>query len=258
MAAQNKNWSRQEHILAFNLYCRILFGRIHTHNPEIIELAKVLGRTPGSVSLKLSNFARLDPELQARNIKGMSHGAKGEAEVWQEFENDPEKLAYESERLRAEFTGRKLEEIAEIDERELPKEGLERERMVRTRVNQHFFRTAVLSAYDNKCCVTGLAVPELLVASHIIPWATDAKLRMNPRNGLCLNALHDRAFDRGLMFVAQDMTIHFREKLIRSEKKSPGLDWLLSYEGKPICMPRKFKPDLILLVKHASYRQTAG
>src|SRR5438067_11978733 len=111
---------------------------------------------------------------------------------WRDFEDNPAALAFESERLLAQFTGRKLEEIAEIDERELPKEGLERERMVRVRVNQHFFRAAVLSAYDYKCCVTGLAVPELLVASHIVPWAADPKQRMNPRNGLCLNALHDR------------------------------------------------------------------
>jgi len=120
------------------------------------------------------------------------------------------------------------------------------------RVNQHFFRAAVLSAYDYKCCVTGLAVPELLVASHIVPWATDPKQRMNPRNGLCLNALHDRAFDRSLMFIGGDMTVRFREKLLRSEKRNPGLDWLLGYEGKPICMPRKFKPDEALLLLHRS------
>lgn len=247
---QHRDWSREEHILAFNLYCKIPFGRQHHRAPEVIELAKFLQRTPSSVAMKLNNMARLDPELKARGIKGLSRGAKGEEEVWNEFEANPESLAFESERLLAQFTGRKLEEIAEIDERELPKEGLERERMVRVRVNQHFFRAAVLSAYDNKCCVTGLAVPELLVASHIVPWATDAKQRMNPRNGLCLNALHDRAFDRGLMFIDETMAVRFREKIIRCEKKSDGLDWLLSYEGKGICMPRKFKPDPALLIKH--------
>jgi putative restriction endonuclease len=248
---QHRDWTREEHILAFNLYCKLPFGQLDHRNPEIIALAKVLGRSPSSLALKLSNFARLDPELQARGIKGMSHGAKGEVEVWRDFECNPETLAFESERLLAQFTGRKLEEIAEIDERELPKEGLERERMVRVRVNQHFFRAAVLSAYDNKCCVTGLAIPELLVASHIVPWASDAKQRMNPRNGLCLNALHDRAFDRGLMFIDEAMSVRFREKIIRYEKKSPGLDWLLSYEGKGICMPRKFKPDKRLLAAQA-------
>ena len=250
MPAKYKDWTREEHILAFNLYCKIPFGRQHSRAPEIIELANVLHRSANSVAMKLNNFSQLDPELQARGIKGMSHGAKGEVEVWRDFEDNPETLAFESERLLAQFTGRTLEEIAEIDERELPKEGLERERMVRVRVNQHFFRAAVLSAYDNKCCVTGLAVPELLVASHIIPWASDPKQRMNPRNGLCLNALHDRAFDRGLMFIAEDMTVRFREKIIRCEKRSPGLDWLLSYEGKGICLPRKFRPEHNLLRMH--------
>jgi putative restriction endonuclease len=249
---KHKDWTREEHILAFNLYCKIPFGRRHSRAPEIIDLAKIIGRNPNSVAMKLNNFSRLDPELQARGIKGMTHGAKGEIEVWLQFDENPEALAFESERLLAQVTGRKLEEIAEIDERELPKEGLERERMVRVRVNQHFFRSTVLSAYDYKCCVTGLAVPELLVASHIIPWAIDPKLRMNPRNGLCLNALHDRAFDRGLMFIGEDLTVRFRQKIIRCEKKSPGLDWLLSYEGKSICLPRKFKPDATFLAAHRS------
>jgi putative restriction endonuclease len=242
-AERNSDWGRDEHILAFNLYCKIPFGRIHANNAQIIGLAKVLGRSANAVSLKLSNFARLDPELRARGIKGMRHGAKGEQEVWGQFEDDPEALAFESERLLAKLTGRRLEEVAEIDERELPKEGLERERMVRVRVNQHFFRAAVLSAYDFKCCVTGLAVPELLVASHIVPWASDHKQRMNPRNGLCLNALHDRAFDRGLMFIAEDMSVRFCDRLTTSKKKDPCLDWLLGYTRRRIAIPRKFGPD---------------
>jgi putative restriction endonuclease len=99
MARHNKDWTREEHILAFNLYCKIPFGSIHMHNPRIIELARILGRSVGSVSLKLSNFARLDPALQARGIRGMSHGAKGEEEIWHEFADRPETLAFESERL---------------------------------------------------------------------------------------------------------------------------------------------------------------
>ena len=133
-----ENWARDEHILAFNLYCKIPFGRQHSRAPEIIELAKLLGRSPGSVALKLNNFSRLDPELRARGIKGMAHGAQGEIEVWNDFESNPEALAFESERLLAQFTGRRLEDIAEIDERELPKEGLERERMVRVYLDAVF------------------------------------------------------------------------------------------------------------------------
>ncbi|HEV2330219.1 MAG TPA: HNH endonuclease [Verrucomicrobiae bacterium] len=249
MAAKQRDWTREEHILAFNLYCKIPFGRIHMGNPEVIQLAKIIGRSVGSVSYKLANFSRLDPELQARGIKGMPRGARGEEAVWREFENDPESLAYESERLLAKFTGRKLEEVAQIDERELPKEGIERERMVRVRVNQHFFRTAVLSAYDYKCCITGLAVPELLVASHIIPWARDAKQRMNPRNGLCLNALHDRAFDRGCMWINAELKVCFAPRFLKD--KSPTLEWLTSFNGQPLNSPRRFPPDLSLLRQHA-------
>src|SRR5205814_509586 len=125
-------------------------------------------------------------------------------------------------------------------------EGLERERMVRVRVNQHFFRAAVLAAYDYKCCVTGIAVPELLVASHIVPWAADAKERMNPRNGLCLNALHDRAFDRKLMLLDQELKVRFPAQL-KSRASRDGLEWLLGFEGQRIRLPRKFKPDTDLI-----------
>jgi len=252
MPNKYKAWSMEEHILAFNLYCKIPFGRQHSRAPEVIALAKLLGRSAGSVALKLNNFSRLDPELKARGIRGMAHGAKGEVQTWRAFEDSPEALAFESERLLAQFAGRKLEEMAEIDERDLPAEGLERDRVVRVRVNQYFFRATVLAAYDYTCCITGLAIPELLVASHIVPWARDAKQRMNPRNGLCLNALHDRAFDRGLMFIAGDMTVRFREELLRNQPRASGLDWLLGYEGKPVSMPRKFRPDPDLLARHAT------
>jgi len=92
-STRNANWSRDEHILAFNLYCQIPFGTIHMGNPRIIELAHILGRSVGSVSFKLSNFARLDPSLLERGIRGNEHGAKGEEEVWREFSEHPKALA---------------------------------------------------------------------------------------------------------------------------------------------------------------------
>jgi putative restriction endonuclease len=250
--ATHKDWSRDEHILAFNLYCKIPFGSIHMGNPRIIELARLLGRSIGAVSYKLANISRLDPELKARGIEGLKHGAKGEIEVWNEFYDDPEALAFESERLLANLTGKKLEHVAEIDETELPTEGREREQLVRVRVNQYFFRATVLAAYDYRCCITGLAVPELLVASHIIPWALNAKNRVNPRNGLCLNALHDRAFDRGLMTISSDSKVCFRES-VRNMPTSDGLAWLVSYHGRNVVPPQRFKPDPELLAQH---RQT--
>lgn len=249
MAATNKDWTREEHILAFNLYCKIPFGRQHSRTPEVIELAKLLGRTAGSVALKLNNFSRLDPELQARGIKGMSHGAKGEIEVWRVFEDDPAALAYESEKLLASLSHRTVEDVADIDEANLPTEGRERERLVRVRVNQHFFRKAALAAYDHRCCVSGLAIPDLLVASHIISWANDSRHRMNPRNGLCLNALHDRAFDRYLMFLDEKFRIRFT-KGMETKRSDARTDWLTSFEGKPIEAPKKFQPTAEFVAAH--------
>ncbi len=254
--SERRPWSRDEHILAFNLYCKIPFGAIHMRNPRVIELATLIGRSVGSVSYKLANFARLDPALRARGIRGLEHGAKGEIETWDEFYSDPESLAYESERLLAERTGEALELIAEISELELPREGLERESLVRLRVNQSFFRKAVLAAYDSKCCITGIAVTELLVASHIAPWAIDKKNRVNPSNGLCLNALHDRAFDRGFMTVSPEGVVIFASTLLNNQSQCEnGLSWLLSFHGQEIRMPSRFLPDQSLLTTHAEQLQ---
>lgn len=246
-----ERWNREEHILAFNLYCKIPFGTIHMGNPRIVELARLLRRSVGSVSFKLANFSRLDPALHARGIRGMPRGAKGEEEVWLEFAHDPEALAFESERLLALRLGKPVEEVAQVDARDLPPVGREREAMVRIRVNQSFFRSRVLCVYDHRCCVTGLSEPQLLVASHIVPWSEDAANRLNPRNGLCLNAFHDRAFDRGLMWVENDFIVRFSPHLHHAASKSDGaLTWLTQFEGQPLRLPRRFSPDRRLLARH--------
>jgi putative restriction endonuclease len=253
MAGQNKDWTREEHILAFNLYCKIPFGQIHMHNPRVIQLARLLKRSVGSVSLKLSNFARLDPALQARGIKGMQHGAKGEVGIWREFAEHPETLAFESERLLAARLGQPIEQVADVDTGDLPPAGREREATVRVRVNQSFFRSRILSAYNFRCCVTGLTVQPLLTASHIIPWAEDEKNRLNPRNGLCLNALHDRAFDRHLMWIEDDYVIRFSRKLTSALGPQPSAfaSWLTSFDGARLLLPKIFAPDTEFLKRHA-------
>jgi predicted restriction endonuclease len=135
----------------------------------------------------------------------------------------------------------------------LPPPGVEREALVKLRVNQAFFRQRVLSAYEFRCCVTGLQSRSLLVASHIVPWAEDAANRLNARNGLCLNALHDRAFDRGLMWIEPDFVIRLSPKLRETNDDSKQtVDWLFSFDGKKLLLPTNFQPDLKFLTKHAS------
>lgn len=244
-------WTREELIIAFNLYCKTPFGKIHIHNPEIISLAKILGRTPSAVSWKLANFASLDPSLKKRNIAGAPHGGKLDAEIWNEFNNDWEKLAFESEKLLAQKTGKRIEEVSEVDFLDdVPKAGRERDAVVKVRVNQNFFRKAVLAAYNFRCCITGLEIPELLNASHIVPWSKDDANRVNPRNGLCLNAIHDRAFDRGLLTVTPEFKVMVSKTIERGKENEAVQNFLLRYDGLEIDMPDRFFPDKKFLRYH--------
>jgi putative restriction endonuclease len=143
--------------------------------PRVIALAKALGRTPSSVSWKLANFARLDPALRKRQIRGATHGAKAEEEIWNEFSDNWDSLTYESQQLLAKFIH--VPPVELLAKEEFP-EGKTRDAIVKARVNQSFFRSAVLAAYDCRCCVTGLAVPELLTASHIVPWSIQRTVRI--------------------------------------------------------------------------------
>jgi putative restriction endonuclease len=254
MKEGQKLWTRDELILAINLYCKLPFGRIHRNNPEIIKLASLIGRTPGSVSYKLVNFASLDPSLHARGIKGATNSSKLDKEIWDEFYQDWERLPFESEKLRARIEHSSIEKLNQIYEDELPKEGRTRERMVKTRVNQAFFRTMVLASYNNTCCITGLQHSELLIAGHIKPWSIDEKNRLNPRNGLALNCLHDRAFETGLMTITTDYKIRISRFLLTRKKEPAVHDYFQQYEGREIILPCRFLPDTEFLEYHNKHR----
>ena len=61
MATRN-NWTREELILAFNLYCKLPYGQFNNRNSEVKILADLIVRTPGAVAYKLVNFVSLDPK----------------------------------------------------------------------------------------------------------------------------------------------------------------------------------------------------
>jgi putative restriction endonuclease len=241
-----RDWTREELIVAFNLYCKIPFGRIHIRNPLIIQVAKAINRSPSALSWKLANFARLDPALQKRNITGATHGAQADIEIWNEFNNDWEKLAFESERLLDEInsTSTFIEEL-----RDFP-EGTNKEALVRVRVNQGFFRAAVLAAYDLRCCITGLSIPQLLNASHIVPWSVDTNIRTNPTNGLCLNAIHDRGFDCGLLTVTPEFIVKVSPKIRKTRSDAAAEQFLKRYDNAHISLPRRFAPSADFLLYH--------
>jgi len=138
-------WTREELIIAINLYCKLPFGKMHKTNADIIKLAELIGRTPSSVALKLGNFASFDPTLKARGIKGAPNASKLDKEIWDEFYNNWDEALLLSEELLAQKHHSTIEEINKIELDYLPKDGKEKERLVKTRVNQSLFRNIVLA-----------------------------------------------------------------------------------------------------------------
>jgi putative restriction endonuclease len=254
MKEGQKLWTREELILAVNLYCKLPFGRLHRLNPEVINLANLIGRTSSSVAYKLVNFASLDPSLKARGIKGASNASNLDKEIWKEFLNHWDELPFESEKLLAKIEKTTVERLNHIPENELPKEGKVREQMVKVRVNQSFFRNSILASYNNTCCITGIQQPEFLIAGHIKPWSVDEKNRLNPQNGIAINALHDKAFETGLLTITVDFKIKISPLLLKQKKSKSIEDYFIRYNSKDIILPSRFLPDTEFLKYHNEVR----
>ncbi|MFA6184463.1 MAG: HNH endonuclease [Parcubacteria group bacterium] len=237
------NWKEFELILALRLYYQLPFGKMHKGNKDIIKLSKVIKRTPSSVAMKLSNFARLDTNLQKRQIKGLSNGSKSDEIVWNLYSNTNvlEKKSIEiieslknPELIKIFIDEDTLNDACNID----IKEGI----TPKGRDKQSFFRKLILSNFDNKCCITGLSVMPLLVASHIIPWSKNEENRLNPKNGFLLNSIHDKAFDRGYITINKDFKIVISEEIKRQEKTPFLIKTFLDYENRSIILPEKYLP----------------
>ena len=197
MATQNR-WTREELILALNLYLKLPFGRLNKTTPEIINLSKIIGRTADAVAMRLSNYATVDPYHLARGVKGLENGRKQVEPIWKEYENNREELIFQSEQILAQKENTSIENKYQdllFDIKDL--KGETAIRQVKTRVNQSVFRQMVLANYNTKCAITSIDIPELLLASHIMPWSKNEEHRLNPENGICLSALYDMAFDKG-------------------------------------------------------------
>ena len=241
-----KQWSRDEVLAAFNVYCRTPFGRLHARNPEIGRLAEALGRSANSVAMKCCNLAAFDPDLAQ---KGLSKGSKLDRAIWDEFHAEPERMGYESELKFAELLDRPPRQAKTLELRDV--QGLDREAITKVRVNQRLFRWIILAGYNNACAICGLPIPQLLVAAHIVPWSADPALRMNPRKGICLCALHDKAFDTGILRVASDYRISISIPVLRNSTNETATDstavFLLAFDGERLRLPERWLPDARLL-----------
>ncbi len=241
-------WSRPELVMAFVLYCQLPFSKINSKNQLIIKLAEKIKRTPSAVAWKLVNFASFDPALQSRGVKGATNASKLDKVIFEEFSNDWEKLTTQAAIYEELFhPGIAIKNSAEVAEERIGKEKLT---VIKSRINQDFFRHSIMASYKTTCCITGINIPALLVASHIIPWSIDSQNRLNPTNGLCLNALHDKAFDRGLITIDENYKVVV-SNLIKSMKHNKfSKNSLVEIEGTRILLPEKFLPKIEFLKYH--------
>ena len=247
-------WTRPELLLTLNLYFETSFGKQHKTYPPIVELADVIGRTPSAVAMKMSNFTSLDPAERERGISGLSGASNLDREIWLEFKADRERIVDEIESLleqkmnRADTAAepmRKGEYSSDASERETSKLAL-----VKQRRHQNFFRRVVLGSYELKCCVTSNPVPELLRASHIVPWSQSPKQRLNPKNGLCLSATLDAAFDKGLITFSEDYSLVLSPRLGQF-KESPEIQQIfIKRDGMRMALPDINLPDPKFLKWH--------
>lgn len=247
-------WTRDETLAALHVYFQLSFGQLHQRNPLIQQLAAWIGRTPGSVALKLVNFASLDPQVRASGRAGMSNASNLDRLIWIELNEDWDLVAGEAAHVYEHYgTEHGVKPGSDVVE-EVPEiaEGKTVTATVKVRVNQARFRRAVLASYTARCCISGLAVPQLLIASHIVPWSMDAKNRLNPQNGLCLSALHDKAFDVGMITVLPNYTVQVSKRLMGADLDDFTKQALAKYDGCAIALPERFKPNASFLAAHAS------
>lgn len=246
---EKRNWTREELILAFNLYCKIPFGTFHGRNPKIIELANLINRTPDALALKLSNFASFDPFHRARGVKGMQNTSKLDKIIWDEFTSHWDDLIFESEKILAAKQKTTIEKKYKFEDFS-NKKGEHRIAEIKTRVNQDFFRKVILSIYNFTCAISGIDIPDLLIASHIIPWSENEKERLNPHNGICLSPLYDRCFDRGYIGITPEYRLAISKDLKSNLHKDYFRRHFGEYENSKINLPDRFLPQPEFLSYH--------
>lgn len=245
------NWTEDQLKLALALYTQLPFGKMHSRNKDIIRLAEKIGRTPSAVAMKLVNFASLDPEIVNSGRTGLGNASALDRKVWEKFQNNWDveiSVAAESLGIVSEITLEDSEDVLP-----LPVDTT-RIAEVEVRKKQYIFRRMILSSYSGACCMSGLSEPRLLVASHIVPWKNDADNRLNPKNGLCLSSLHDKAYDIGLITVFPDYSIAVSQEISKLINDKFIQETLVSYHGKSIKLPEKFHPSKEFLEWHSQVR----
>lgn len=244
-----KRWTYQETQMAFALYYLIPANEIDKKDADVWRLAESLGRTPRSVAMKLWNIAAYDERRIDQGKAGLRHGGSLDIKVWNDYREHGDDFIWEGiGLLETALSGETLSPCVQYATNCL-REGIDEVVYAKRRVNQNYFKNCLMQNYGSRCCLTGLQMTDLLIASHIKPWSAceNGAERVDPRNGLLLNAFHDKAFDRGLITLSRNLEIVVSRKVVHDE---PNDSWLWAYNGRKIELPSCNSPALEFVEYH--------
>lgn len=229
-------WSREDIIIAYALYCVTPLKQIRPDNKTIQQVSEIIPHSVASLVMRMQNFQNLDPKAG----KGLGHVAAKDKLIYEEFKHDWGALSIEAENL----TGLALFDASPLHGAKPLSSLTNHSKVSRER---HFFKRAVLSAYDGRCYISGCTLPQMLTASHIKPYSKcrDEADRVNPENGICLNTFYDKAFDAGLITITPNMKVYVSPVVKASSDDEFTRFWLLNLEGRVLPPPpdlRRVKP----------------
>lgn len=138
---------------------------------------------------------------------------------------------------------------------DITKEGEDVVSRTKRRKGQEYFRHMILLNYGGRCALTGIDIPQLLLASHIKPWKISTPLqKLNPENGICLSALYDKAFDKGLITISpDDYSVQVSSALREYETRDYYDKHFGNLPGRKITLPIEHKPNKDFLAYHRDH-----
>ncbi len=239
-----RKWTIDEVTLALYAYCHVPFNKANNTNPWIVKIANLISRTPAAVKMKIGNLGAFDPDLKQRGVVGLTGTSRIDEEVWNKYYGNWEQLVADSQVIIGRLSNADISAVIDFPP------GSEEYYQAKRRINQSFFRDAVLSSYNNRCCVTGLNNSELLEACHITSWADNESLRTDPSNGICLNPLLHAAFDNLFMSITPDYKVVFSDLFLESCTDEKFRAYFSYRNNSQIYLPDRFFPYRELLALH--------
>lgn len=248
MGSDGRIWTEEETLFLFKVFLTESPRGLGSGSPRILEIADMLSRTPGSIHRKLEDIRSNDPGYIASGRRA-TNAAQFVKDTWTALGDNHDVIVRMMNDAYLHFCEDSFEVGTILLDEINP--GIDVPYESTRRSGQQMFRLLVAGNYDRRCCITGISTPELLVASHIKPWADSSPTeRTDPRNGLYLNRLHDGLFDRYLMTLDEDLRIVYSDEVRENNDEDVFERFFGRSENARIRMPSKYEIDENLIAYH--------